>query len=152
MAADLEVTGLVEMQALLVRITPAIDASMIAVAEEARDRIAPYPAASRKKQAFKTTKQRRGFFAKLRAGQITVPYRRSGDTLGRWSQPIRQGRAVVLRNTSPHAVWVHSAAGQAGYHKGRWKTDAGVAEQIANDGTAERIVEQAVQQAIGGTT
>lgn len=150
MPIDLEVTGLDEVVALLARITPAIDVSMVAVAEEARDRIAPYPGQTHKRQAFKTAKQRRGFFAKLRKGQITVPYRRGNDVLNRWSQPVRQGNRVLLRNTSPHAIWVHSATGQAKYHKGNWKTDKGIAEQVVSDGTAERIVEQAVQHAIEG--
>ena len=52
------------------------------------DALSNYPKARKKKmvdvygRTFKTDKQRRGFFAKLKDGQITVPYKRPG-TLGR---------------------------------------------------------------------
>lgn len=149
MSTDIDIQGLDDVQAVIKAIVPAIDASLMAIAEEARDRIAPYPAPRRQKQAFKTAKQRRGFFAKLRKGQITVPYRRTDDALNRWGQPVKQERSVALRNTSPHARWVHSSKQQASYHKGNWKTDEGVAEEIMSDGTAAKIIEQALQHAIG---
>lgn len=149
MSADVQESGINEGLAMLRRIEPAIDASLLAIGEEARDRVAPYPQASHKKQAFKTLKQRRGFFARLKSGQIKVPYPRSGDTLARWSQPVRTGKNVVLRNTSPHAKWTHGAKTQTKYHAGNWQTDQDVAEQIVGDGTAARIVEQAVQHAVG---
>ena len=150
MSADVEIQGIDEALAMLRAIDPAIVVSLMAVGLEAQNRIAPYPAASHREQAFKTLKQRRGFFAKLRKGQIRVPYPRSNDTLNRWSL-TPNGKSVDLRNTSPHAKWVHSAQQQAAYHKGTWTTDKHIADEIVGDGTAARIVEQAVVKVVGGS-
>jgi len=146
--ATIEITGALELaERLGVDLTPAIQAASLAIAAEAQDRIAPYPAASGRRQAFTSMKQRRGFFARLHRGQIQVPYRRSNDVLQRW-KPEAQGLGAVLRNTSPHAPLVHGHDTQAAYHKGTWKTDEGVAEEIENDGTAERIAEQAITKVL----
>lgn len=140
-----------ELEALAKRLAtdlkPALQASTLAIALEVQDRIAPYPTPSRKSQPFKTAKQRRGFFARLRSGKITVPYPRQNDVLNRWS-PVPTGAGTALRNTSPHAHLVHSQREQADYHKGTWTTDKGIADEVQNDGTATEIVEQAVAGAL----
>lgn len=153
MSDEIEVEGLEE---LIVRfgvdLEPALGAAAVAIAAEAQDRIAPYPGASRKPQPFRSAKQRRGFFARLRSGAIQVPYRRGSSpgsqTLGRrWNiQPQRLG--ATLQNTASYAGLVHGKAEQAKYHKGTWKTDEDVKESIERDGTAERVIEQAMKQAL----
>lgn len=145
--SGLDYEGLNEAIALIVTdLAPALRAVAVGIAGEAQDRIAPYPEPSGKRQAFKTAKQRRGFFARLRSGAIQVPYQRSGDTLGRWGiTPTGDGAA--LRNTSEHAGFVH-AEKQARYFQGSgWKSTKGVAAEIQNDGTAGRMVSEAVQAA-----
>ena len=51
-------------------------AKMHAAALHIKGVIATYPPQSSRPQPFVSARQRRGFFAKLRAGQIDVPYRR----------------------------------------------------------------------------
>ena len=62
---------------------------------------------------------------------------------------VAQGSGqVTLTNTSPHAALLHGARTQAKYHQQTgWKTDKGVADGIADDGTAGRIVNDAVSAA-----
>lgn len=147
MSDDLDIEGLDEaVKLVMTDLQPALRAVSIAIASEAMDRISPYPVSSRKPQAFKTAKQRRGFFAKLRSGAIRVPYRRSGDTLGRWSiTPTSNG--ATLRNTSPHAGFMHAEKQAKYFQNSGWRSVKNVANEIQNDGTAGRMTEQAVQQA-----
>lgn len=157
MMADsgIDTTGLDEVVALvLTDLTPTLQAVSMAVALEAQDRIAAYPAESHRPQAFKTVKQRRAFFVKLRRGQIQVPYRRGSspgsETLGRKWMIERMGDGTRLRNTASYAGLAHSQEDQAAYHTTTgWKTDKGVAQGIENDGTATRMAEQAIEQKLG---
>jgi hypothetical protein len=130
----------------------AIFPALVGIAAEAQNRIAPYPEASHRPQPFKSAKQRRGFFARLRKGEIQVPYQRrgaAGGDLGSWHIVQSQGTGqVALVNDSPAAALLHSERKQARYHaQTGWKTDKGVADGIANDGTAGRMVDEAVQAA-----
>jgi len=148
--ADLDITGLKEAAALIGQdLTVPLGAALFAIALEAQGRIAPYPAASHKPQAFKTAKQRRGFFAKLRSGQISVPYRRSGQLGSKWIAD-GGGAQIRLRNTAGYAGLVHSEKGQASYHRGTWKTDEKIADEVVGDGTAANLIEQALQKAFDG--
>lgn len=150
--ADESVTvcGAKEVAALIGQpIEPILQAGSLAIAAEGEAIVAPYPAPRRRKQAFTSDRQRRGFFAKLKKGEISVPYRRSGDTLGRWSITPMSGGAR-LRNTSPHAPWIHSAKKQAAYHAGNWKTDQETADVLNNSGRPGEIIEDLLRQAFGG--
>lgn len=124
-----------------------------AIAVDGQNRLSNYPAARRAKQAFQTAKQRRGFFAKLRAGQIEVPYRRGGkrsETLGRkWQIVPANGPTRRLINPARYAALVHHGKKQAGYHKGTWPTDEATARDLENDGTVDRLVIQALRTAYG---
>lgn len=137
---------------LTLDIRVAIFPALVGIAAEAQNRIAPYPAASHRSQPFKSAKQRRGFFAKLKRGEIEVPYQRRGATggdLGGWRIVQEQGSGrVSLINSSPAATLLHSATRQSKYHAATgWLTDKGVADGIAADGTAGRMVEAALQSA-----
>ncbi len=132
----------------------ALQAATEAVAHEAEDRISPYPAQSHRPQPFVSDKQRRGFFARLRAGQIQVPYQRGGagsETLGqRWNVYPAGTTGARLENNASYADLVHGAQTQTAYHAGTgWKTDEGVADEIEADGTAQRAAEQAVSKVLG---
>lgn len=145
--ADIDVEGVEEAAAFIaVKLDEPLRNLCMAIAVEAQDRIAPYPGARRRAQAqYWSAKQRRGFFARLRRGQIKVPYRRSGDTLGRW-KPEPRGDGAVLRNTSPHAKWTHNSQTQAAYHTGNWKTEEGVVTEIERDGTVGRMAEDMLRK------
>ena len=153
MSADVEVNGIDEAIALLQRIEPALETALTGVAVEVQDRVSVYPPQRRKKMRFTSAKQRRGFFAKLRSGAIQVPYRRGSSpgsqTLGRKWRLVQEAKRVRVRNTAKYAPLVLSSEKQAGYHRGNWKTDKDVAEQVVADGTAVRIIEQSLKQALG---
>lgn len=107
-----------------------------AVADEAvLPEVAKYPTQSHKSQPFTSTKQRRGFFAKLRAGAITVPYQRTG-TLGASGvkQPFQSGLDVTF--TAPYAEIVIGEK-QSRYFS-NWPNVVKVAQKIEED-TAELI-------------
>lgn len=148
--SDLEIDGIEAASRLIGQdLAPVLDSIILALSLEVQGRIAPYPPARPRRQPFKSARQRRGFFAKLRSGKIQVPYRRTGQLGQKWVPDKSQGQ-IRLRNTRGGAKYVHSAKEQARYHAGNWKTDAGVAEQVVSDGTAARVTEQALQHAFGG--
>lgn len=99
----------------------------------------PYPGQSRKKQPFASDKSRRYFFAALRSGAITVPYRRTFALQDAWDYTITGDGADVVNN-HPHAAFTIAPGGK--YHKGNWKTE----EQIAK--AAETAAGDAAEQAI----
>lgn len=106
-------------------------------------KLAEYPPQSSRPQPFVSDKQRRGFFAKLKAGEIEVPYRRGSspgsERLGQsWSTDVNGMSAVVGSGVS-YGPLVQGTR-QAQYHEVTgWQTveDVGQAE-AANVG---RIVE-----------
>ncbi|HEX6293429.1 MAG TPA: hypothetical protein VFZ66_29880 [Herpetosiphonaceae bacterium] len=120
----------------------------VAVAEEVRNEVTPYPLAARKPQPFTSAKQRRFFFAALKKGQITVPYRRGSDprseTLGRkWIiQPGAGG--ATLTNTASYSDLVQNKKKQAPYHKGVWTTDEDAARKVEQSGVAAKIAEDVI--------
>lgn len=96
--------------------------------EVVRPTLAKYPSASRKKQAFKTAKQRRFFFAALKNGAISVPYSRTGDLGSKWEE-TEMGDGVELRSLVPYSDLVIGAS-QAAYHRGTWPTVEQTAEEV----------------------
>lgn len=86
--------------------------------------LAKYPSARRRKQPFKTARQRRFFFAALADGRIRVPYQRTGR-LGRgWRVGVTNltgGLSITVENAVPYWDRVQGAR-QAPYHRGNWKT------------------------------
>lgn len=91
-----------------------------------------YPAPSGNPQPFVSDKQRRYFFAALKDGRITVPYRRTYDLQDAW-QFVPQGNDGDVVNESPHARWTIVKGQRAKYHKGTWRDEY----QIAQDATEE---------------
>lgn len=148
MSDGIAIDGLEEVMTLVKQdLTSALNAACMAIAEEALNVTRPYPDVRRKRQPFRSDAQRRGFFARLRSGAITVPYRRSGDALGRWAAPQPYGHGARTINTSPHARFTYSAQTQAAYHQGNWKTDQEGADAVERSGIAGRLVEDAIQKA-----
>lgn len=75
---------------------------------------------------FTSARQRRAFFALLRRGLITVPYRRTG-TLGRsWTTSITDAGtrlSGVIGTALSYAKYVQGAGFQHPGHAGRWLND-----------------------------
>lgn len=102
------------------RIIPAIEAGCFAVAEELQNELAEYPQASKKKQPFKSEKQRRyvWLIAKGKIKGKKIPYKRSGNLGQRW-KPRRIRLGAILANNSGYATYVYGMP-QAAYHRGTW--------------------------------
>jgi hypothetical protein len=102
----------------------------------------PYPGQTHKKQPFRSAQQRRGFFAKLRSGQITVPYRRTMALQDAWDYTITSEGADVI-NAHPHADGVIGGPGRPRkwpYHIGNWPTETQLAERAKEEaGDAAQI-------------
>lgn len=122
-----------------------------------QNRIATYPTPpSGQHVTFVSDRQRRGFFAKLRSGEITVPYRRTGTLGRRWTSKIDESGSSlvgVVGNNTEYAPWVQSvdAIGnrgpQARIHQGRWETDAQVVAALRD--RVAQIFERAIASLIG---
>lgn len=91
---------------------------------------ATYPPERHAPQGFTSDAQRRGFFARLRSGEIQVPYVRgfapTSENLGqRWTVEERDdGLTQVVGNNATYAPLVQGAGRQTLYHKVTgWKTD-----------------------------
>lgn len=110
-----------------------------------------YPAPSRKKQPFKSAKQRRYFFAALRSGKITVPYVRTQGLAANTSKQRLGLTGMAVKFTRPYAKFVIGDQDeQADYHKGTWTTVTGMAQEIEADaktvGIAERIIQEVINR------
>lgn len=153
MSGDIEVEGLEQLLATVRQdIDQVLEPVTQAIGEIGRDRLSQYPSPRRARQPFKTAQQRRGFFAKLKSGEIQVPYQRGGrksQSLGRKWQIVQQpGPNRVLRNPARYAGLVQGER-NAKYHAGHWPDVKQVATDIESDGTAERLTIDALNRAYG---
>ena len=89
-----------------------------------KGRIARYPRVSRRPQPFVSDKQRRGFFAKLKSGEIEVPYRR-GISKGSerhnqsWTVKGRKsGLEQIVGSDTTYGRLLQDAKKQTAYHQG----------------------------------
>ena len=94
-------------------------------------RLQDYPPQSGKPMVFVSARQRRAFFAKLRAGLITVPYRRTYRLKESWTF-ARQGRdgGEVTPVGVSYARYVQGKPGQARYHRGNWADVEMIAQEV----------------------
>jgi len=127
---------------------------MQAAAEHVKGQVATYPRVRRGPQPFKTDKQRRGFFAKLKAGVIDVPYRRgispSSQRLDtKWFVSMLSDLRASIVNSATYATLVHDRRHQSRYHQETgWKTAQDVAEDPAVLSAVERILQKTVDEFI----
>lgn len=95
-----------------------------------------YPPQSSRAQPFVSDKQRRGFFARLNAGEISVPYHRrgAGGLGGSWSvQASGNGLQVTVGTSLGYAPLVMGAQ-QTQYHRVTgWKRADEVAMEHEQD-------------------
>ena len=139
MNATIEVIGLEELRRKLTRAGAhnALVPEMSRALERIRAPLVKYPP----KPTFQghatwmTPKQRRWFFANLRAGNITVPYRRTGKLGQGWTSRVTSD-AVGLEGTVGNALghtygrYVQDKARQAKIHQGRWSTVQDVTNRV----------------------
>lgn len=92
--------------------------------------LSKYPEREARSAPFVSDKQRRYFFAALRDGRITVPYRRTGLLGRRWLFKVEGdpgGATLEVGNDTPYGIYVQSAEHQAAIHRGIWhNTDQAV--------------------------
>lgn len=99
-----------------------------------RGKVSEYPRVRRRPMVFRTARQRRAFFAKLRSGEIEVPYRRgsspNSQTLGRrWNvDRSPDGLSARVGNNVSYARYVVGEK-QAEYHRGNWKKTSDVVRE-----------------------
>ncbi|HMN11832.1 MAG TPA: hypothetical protein PKD55_05850 [Bellilinea sp.] len=107
----------------------------------ARNRITTYPPRpAGYRVMFRSDRHRRGFFARLRSGAISVPYQRTG-TYGRAWKVTRAGTGWRLSGRAvggggDYTELVGGSAygtGQAGVHRGRWTTIRDAVEEAVKD-------------------
>jgi hypothetical protein len=116
-----------------------------------QNRLAVYPAASRKPMVWKSEKQRRYVMAAIREGTIEVPYRRTGTLGRRWTSRVwgagMDTMGEVGNNTS-YGPFVMDRTSQAMYHAGTWPVAQDVAEGALGDVVG--LFQDAVQTALMG--
>ncbi len=148
----MEITGIEKLNGKLKRLVnlQAYRHGLQAVAEHVKGQVASYPRVSRRPQPFKSDRQRRGFFAKLKAGLIQVPYRRgispNSERLdAKWFISMLSDLRASIINSASYAGLVHDRTKQARYHRETgWKTAQDVVEDPATLSQIERILQKVV--------
>lgn len=127
--------------------------ALLAAGTHLMGKMVQYPPSSSRPQGFKSDLQRRGFFAKLRKGEIEVPYRRgqspASESLGRkWTVQAENDRRVVVGNNASYGPLVQGP-NQTAYHKTTgWQTTDDVL--AAEAGPVAQLVQNQVDQILGG--
>lgn len=118
-----------------------VKVAMRGAAEHVKSVVSKYPPDDKahRPQPFVSDRQRRGFFARLRAGLIEVPYRRgqspgSMDHSSRWNVQERDsGLTQVIGANTGYGPLLQDASSQTPYHKKTgWKTIQTVALEEAD--------------------
>lgn len=98
-------------------------------------------------------RMRAGFFARLKSGEIEVPYRRGASPgserlTTRWTISMQnQGWRAVIGNNASYARLVQDSAKQTGYHRGTgWITTNQVVQLYGQD--AIRTIRRALIQEV----
>lgn len=96
-------------------------------AQRLRDLWMVYPPVRRRKVDTSrwSDKQRRGFFAKLNAGEINVPYVRTSKMRRGFFAKLGTGLSAVVGNDAAGSEFVLSNKRQSWYHRGNWLTESG---------------------------
>lgn len=126
---------------------------LMAAGTHLKGKIAQYSGRSSRPQGFKTDLQRRGFFAKLRSGEIEVPYRRGqspgSESLGRkWTVQADGDKRVVVGNNASYGPLVQGPQQTAYHQQTGWQTTDDVV--AAEAGVVTEIVMQQINQILGG--
>jgi hypothetical protein len=149
---SVEVDGLGSLiRALSVELEPALSTLTKAVALEAQDRIAPYPPATEANSPSNASGRwyERDYGPKWRRKDGSIEGRKTSEMLGKRWTIADAPQQSTLTNTASYSNVVHSAEDQAKFHGARgWRTDKDVAQELESDGTAQRMTDAAVEQAL----
>jgi hypothetical protein len=157
LADGIRIEGLPELQKIMQRVgsLQPVKNGLKSAALHVKGKIAQYPPVSRRPQPFVSDLQRRGFFAKLRSGQIEVPYRRGissqSQRLGQsWTiKEQKAGLTQVIGSDTTYGPLVQAKESQTRYHKETgWKTTETVIERETAE--VNRIVKSVVDAALEG--
>jgi hypothetical protein len=121
----------------------------VGVATATQDRIAPYPPAPAPRNPRRFYRRGTGSVSVRRDGSESV--RRTSQALGRrWETVPHPGVGATLRNPTTYSGYVHRKDLQTAQHAATgWVTDVDASRAVESDGTAERIAEAVVKQAMG---
>jgi len=155
--ADVEIIGLEGLQKRLgaANVLRAISDISLGVAEAVRERIAKYPGPVSYPIRWASEKQRRWFFAQMRAGAIEVPYRRqqspSSERLGpSWASERRGATDAVAGTRASYAPYVQAAEKQQPFHRATgWRTDERAVEEVMASGVIDKIKDRVLDKALG---
>jgi hypothetical protein len=121
-----------------------LDTALMATGKHLESKLATYPPVRQQKQSqYWSDKQRRAFFAKLNAGEISVPYNRTGDAGRSWTTKPN-GNQVIVGNNRKYAPYLYDPEKQANYHKGNWKTTKQVID--ANRGELVTMLDKTIEK------
>jgi len=139
------IRGLERVNRKLDRIAAPPRAALAEAATLVKGRAASYPPQpSGRKQPFTSDKQRRGFFAKLRAGEIEVPYRRGSSPgskrLGaQWVVQL-MGQLARVVNAVGYGPLVQGMRQTLFHGQTGWKNERQISNEAAPD--VKRIFEK----------
>lgn len=134
--ADVEILGLARLMAQVDELAAmrVLRDTMETAVERVRTQIAVYPPPpSGHRMVWRSERQRRWFFAALRSGQISVPYRRTGTLGRRWTTKVSVTASDIrgeVGNATVYGPFVQSQESQAAIHQGRWRTAERVADEM----------------------
>lgn len=115
-------------RALATNLEPTQTAALVAIAEEGRDFISPYPPAPPRK---KNRWYERGYGPRWQRRDGTIGGRKTSETLGRKWRIIKGRGRVVLENRASYAGWVHRKEKQARIHtETGWKTEVDMEQEL----------------------
>jgi hypothetical protein len=128
-----------------------MNSALTATAIHLKSILNTYPPTRRKKVSSQwSDKQRRGFFAKLNAGEIDVPYRRGSSggsqAFGRSITHKVTGNTATVGTNVSYAKWLVGEK-QAFYHKGNWTKWSDALDK--NRGQIVSALDKAMKQKIG---
>jgi hypothetical protein len=134
MTLSIEIRGIDELYRRLDRVaaTTTLVPPMQRSVERVRRRVAEYPGSipSGRWAAMTTPRQKRAFFARLRAGRISGS--RTGKLGQSWTTRLEMSSGGIVGRVGtnrPYARWVQDRANQARFHQGRWRTGQAALEQ-----------------------
>lgn len=99
-------------------------------------------------QPFVSDNQRRGFFAKLRSGEIEVPYRRTLATFKGWTVKVRR-LSLTISNQVPQIQFTMKKGRQTRFHaEGGWPIAEDKIERLAATRLI-RFIDQQIRRITG---
>lgn len=122
------------------------------VGREVENELKRYPGPPSYPIQWASERQRRWYFAQVRAGAIDVPYRRrkSGGLAGHWHVQ-RRGPQAVVGNPMDYAAYVQSKKAQQPMHKATgWTTDDEAAEKVERSGVIGKVAREVIENALRG--